>query len=210
MKRMRDAPHSLISCSTCQEERGQQGGLNTFSHRQHAAHANCEHNGTNQGRLPWVFLGGGFLVRGRRSSFRLHGRWLRRRRHLNQLAVPAADDAAGDNVALLTCVQCSKQILHEFRGLALGVNVAEKVAHVLRVHRTSLHTSWHVGVADNRDAVRSGKDLTRLGQLAVATARSCKVHNDAPWAHGRNSILCNQQRGGSSRNGGRANGNVAL
>mmetsp|Transcript_37985 Transcript_37985/g.53015 ORF Transcript_37985/g.53015 Transcript_37985/m.53015 type:complete len:474 (+) Transcript_37985:1874-3295(+) len=209
---MRDAPDRLISCSPSKQESGQQRGLHAFAHGEHAADANCQDHGPNQGSLHWLLLGCRLLVGCRRCGFWLHRRGLRGRGHLHQLAVPAADDASGDDVSLLACIQSPEQVLHERCGLFLAVDVAQQVAHVLRVHGAGLvgHARRHVRVSDDGHTVGGGVDLARLRQFAVTATGRRKIYDDASGTHGGHGVLRDQQRRGSPRDGGCGDGDVAL
>mmetsp|Transcript_27917 Transcript_27917/g.66250 ORF Transcript_27917/g.66250 Transcript_27917/m.66250 type:complete len:384 (-) Transcript_27917:363-1514(-) len=209
---MRDTPDRLISCSPRQQESGQQRRLHAFAHGEHAADANRQDHGSNHCSLHWLLLGCRLLVGRRRCGFWLHRRGLRGRGHLHELAVPAADDASGDDVSLLACIQSPEQILHERGGLFLAVDVAQQVAHVLRIHGAGLvgHARRHVRVSDDGHPVGGGVDLARLRQLTVAATGRCKIHDDTPRTHGGHGVLGDQKRRRSPRDGGRGDGDVAL
>merc|ERR1712166_725877 len=82
------------------------------------------------------------------------------------------------------------------------MNVTDKIHHVLTVHGAGLsrHASRHVTEANDCHTVFRRVNLSFFGELAIATPKCSKVHDDTSWLHRSNSILCDQERGLPSRN----------
>mmetsp|Transcript_52385 Transcript_52385/g.159213 ORF Transcript_52385/g.159213 Transcript_52385/m.159213 type:complete len:319 (-) Transcript_52385:613-1569(-) len=210
-----NAPHDLIARSACEREGAQ---VRKHGHVARAARAHPEDacSGTSDGQG----VHGRLLERVGRRHFLLRcclllglrRRGLRGRRHLDSLAVLAANDAPGDDVPLLALGEVPIDQRHQRRGTLFRRDVLDEVEHVLRVHLARLrgHAARAIHVADDGDAIVCDVFLTWLCHCAIAAACGRQVDYHGPWFHVFDHVVLDEFRRRPARDGCRGDDDVAL
>mmetsp|Transcript_52384 Transcript_52384/g.159205 ORF Transcript_52384/g.159205 Transcript_52384/m.159205 type:complete len:294 (-) Transcript_52384:103-984(-) len=210
-----NAPHDLIARSACEREGAQ---VRKHGHVARAARAHPEDacSGTSDGQG----VHGRLLERVGRRHFLLRcclllglrRRGLRGRRHLDSLAVLAANDAPGDDVPLLALGEVPIDQRHQRRGTLFRRDVLDEVEHVLRVHLARLrgHAARAIHVADDGDAIVRDVLLARLGHRAVPAAQGSEVDDHGARFHVLDHVILDELRRRPTGDGRGRNDDVAL
>mmetsp|Transcript_9685 Transcript_9685/g.13590 ORF Transcript_9685/g.13590 Transcript_9685/m.13590 type:complete len:382 (+) Transcript_9685:1787-2932(+) len=207
---MGHAPDCLVACRPGQEECGEQGRRNSFAQGQHEADGDCQDGGRDQSCVHGVRCCLGLRLCRHRLRLDRRGLWWWRHRHI--VAAAAANDAAGHDITSLALVQCAVKVVQQRGCLSFVVDVLQEVRHVLGIHGAGLfrHPCWQIRISNDGDPIRGDDGLVQLGQLTVATAHSRQVHDYAARLHDSHGILGDEEGARAPRNGGSADGDVAL